>query len=338
MAALTPDEEVAAALEASAERSGLRGGHASAANAFERAAALSETSSKRARRLAAAAQAAWNAGQGDRAAGADPACPADRRSAAARPASVHPRGHRGPERLAARRGRDDAPGRGRERGSVGDASAAPGGFRDGRAGARDRGGGGLRFAGRRCHPAGEIDSFTRASLIASAAELSSDYERSRSLSADLVARADGMDVPASLIWASLAAARVGMRTEALHHANRAVSYAREQGAMTTLTFSLQVQAAALIGQSRLELAYASADEGWRLALDTGQLWAASWNLMRLVQIDALRGNEELARAHAGELEALVAAVAPRRSASMRHDRSRCSTCASAGRPKRLSAF
>ena len=67
MAALTPDEEVADALEASAERSALRGGHASAASAFERAATLSETASERARRLAAAAQAAWSAGQGDRA-------------------------------------------------------------------------------------------------------------------------------------------------------------------------------------------------------------------------------------------------------------------------------
>ena len=69
MAALTPDEEVAGAPEASAERSGLRGGHASVVNAFERAAALSETSSTRARRLTAAAQAAWNSGQSDRAAG-----------------------------------------------------------------------------------------------------------------------------------------------------------------------------------------------------------------------------------------------------------------------------
>ena len=61
-----------------------------------------------------------------------------------------------------------------------------------------------------------------------------------------------------------------------------------------------------VGESRFELAYASADEGWRLALDTGQLWAAGWNLMRLVQIDALRGDEELAHAHAAELETLVA--------------------------------
>jgi len=306
MAALTPDEEVAGALEASAERSGLRGGHASAVNAFERAAALSETSSTRARRLAAAAQAAWNAGQSDRAAGL-----------IRRALPIADRPQRA--RLLFTRGVIEG-----QSGWLLDGVAT---MHQGMAVSEDpsvtlellREGFAMAsqahaieeaadFASRAADvtPSGEIDSFTRASLIASAAELSSDYERSRSLSADLVARADGMDLPASLIWASLAAARVGMRPEALHHANRAVSYAREQGAMTTLTFSLQVQAAALIGQSRLELAYASADEGWRLALDTGQLWAASWNLMRLVQIDALRGNEELARAHAGELEALVA--------------------------------
>ena len=155
-------------------------------------------------------------------------------------------------------------------------------------------------------PGGEIDSFTKASLIAGAADVSGDYERGRALSAELVELAEGIDDPPCLIWASLAAARVGMRRAALHHANRAVSYARERGAMTTLPFSLQVHAAALIGESRFDLAYASSHEGWRLALDTGQLWAAGWNLMRLVQIDALRGEDELAHVHAAELHALVA--------------------------------
>lgn len=155
-------------------------------------------------------------------------------------------------------------------------------------------------------PADEIDSFTQASLIAGAAELSGDYERSRSLSVELVELVEEIDDPACLIWAALSAARVGMRREAIHHANRAVSNAREHGALTTLPFALQAQAAAFIGESRFELAYASADEGWRLALDTGQLWPASWNLLRLVEIDAVRGDEELVRAHAAELQALVA--------------------------------
>ncbi|HJS96058.1 MAG TPA: AAA family ATPase [Solirubrobacteraceae bacterium] len=306
MGAVTENEEVAAALEASAQRSELRGGHASAASALERAAALSETSSERARRLSAAAQAAWTDGQGDRAA-----------ELIRRALPIADRPQRAWLLLI----------RGIIEGQSGWLLDGVATMRQGLAVSEDpsvtlqllREGFAMAsqahaieeatdFASRAADvtPAGEIDSFTKASLIASAAELSCDYERSRSLSAEQVERADGMDVPVCLIWASLAAARVGMRREALHHANRAVSYAREQGAMTTLPFCLQVQAAALIGESRLELAYASADEGWRLALDTGQLWAASWNLMRLVQIDALRGDEEIAHAHAAELGGLVA--------------------------------
>ena len=67
MATLTGDEEVAAALEASARRAGLRAAHASAATAFLRAAELSTDQAHRIRRTAAAAQAAWDAGQPERA-------------------------------------------------------------------------------------------------------------------------------------------------------------------------------------------------------------------------------------------------------------------------------
>jgi tetratricopeptide (TPR) repeat protein len=67
VATLSADEGLAAGLAASAERSRLRGGHASAATAFERAARFSETDGSRGRRLADAAAAAWEAGQVDRA-------------------------------------------------------------------------------------------------------------------------------------------------------------------------------------------------------------------------------------------------------------------------------
>jgi len=67
MATLTGDEEVAAALEASARRAQLRAGHASAATAFLRAAELSTDDAHRVQRLAAAAQTAWDAGQPARA-------------------------------------------------------------------------------------------------------------------------------------------------------------------------------------------------------------------------------------------------------------------------------
>ena len=67
LAALAADEEVAAALEASARRYQARAGHASAATAFVRAAELSADEGRRIGRLAAAAEAAWAAGQPERA-------------------------------------------------------------------------------------------------------------------------------------------------------------------------------------------------------------------------------------------------------------------------------
>jgi len=67
LATLTGDEEVAAALETSARRSRVRAAHSSAATAFLRAAELSTDQERRVRRVAAAAQAAWDAGQPERA-------------------------------------------------------------------------------------------------------------------------------------------------------------------------------------------------------------------------------------------------------------------------------
>jgi hypothetical protein len=67
MAAVGADEEVAAALEASARRSQARAAQSSAATAFMRAAELSSDEDRRTQRIAAAAQAAWDGGQADRA-------------------------------------------------------------------------------------------------------------------------------------------------------------------------------------------------------------------------------------------------------------------------------
>jgi hypothetical protein len=67
VATVGTDESVAAQLESTAERARVRSGHAAAAAALEAAAGLSEDETARARRLAAAAAAAWAAGLPDRA-------------------------------------------------------------------------------------------------------------------------------------------------------------------------------------------------------------------------------------------------------------------------------
>ena len=66
-ATVGPDEEVALALEETAARSRLRSGYGAAAAALDRAAALSADVDARDRRLVAAAAAAWQAGQPGRA-------------------------------------------------------------------------------------------------------------------------------------------------------------------------------------------------------------------------------------------------------------------------------
>jgi DNA-binding CsgD family transcriptional regulator len=64
---LYPDEELAEELERTADRARRRGGHAAACEALRRAAELTPSDEQRARRLAAAARAAWDAGLVDEA-------------------------------------------------------------------------------------------------------------------------------------------------------------------------------------------------------------------------------------------------------------------------------
>ena len=296
MATSTADEEVADALEASGRRSQLRGGHASAATAFERAATLSETTPPRARRLAAAVEAAWFAAQVDRAL-----------ELVSRSLPLSERAQRA--ELLYWRGAIEGQSGGLLDGVATlhqavalseDPSLTLKILRDGcamadQAGAPDEA---LSFAERAADAScvGEIDRFTKASLIARAADLSGDYARGKALAAELVELAERIDVPVCLIWSALAATRAGMGEASLRHASRAVSRARDTGEVTTLPFCLHVQAMALIDHSRFELAYASAEEGWRLALETGQPWAAGWNVMYLALIDAAAW---LGRARAG---------------------------------------
>src|SRR5215218_8460378 len=322
LATLETDEEIAAGLEASARRAELRGGHASAATAFDRAGQLSEDASSRGRRLAAAAEAAWEAGQVDRA-----RCLVDQ----ALPL-VDPAQH---ARMLYLRGVIE--------GRSGRFAEAVTTFSEGIAETEDvslalemlrEASDSAMFAGDvdqmielgeragEFTPVTEIDRFVVASLTGLAAELSGDYARGARLFAEAVEIAERLDDPQCLISAALSAGREGIWGDGMRHANRAVRVARERALVTTLPYALRAQASQLLGRSQFELAYSAAEEGPQLSPPStpcAETNGKPWRMSRSCRV-CLRG---------------VARTWPAARSAVR---SACSTSAWAGRPKRSTSY
>jgi DNA-binding CsgD family transcriptional regulator len=306
LATLTADENVAAALEAAARRSRLRGGQASAATAFERAAELSDAEPSRSRRLGEAAEAAWAAGQAERArvlvTRSLPHADGGRRVRLLYLSGViKARSGWLPDALAplleAIEGSEDA-------------SLMLEMLYDGYefatyAEAHDQ----LAELARRAalvEPATETDRFLAAALKTWGSELSGDHARGALLAAEAIERAQRLDDPRCLILAAVTADREGTWGDGLTHANRAVAFARERGLLSVLPQALAAQSTELIGRSRFDFGYSAAEEGGRLALDIGQPWTAGWNVCNLATVEALRGQEDEARGHVDALQQLVA--------------------------------
>jgi DNA-binding CsgD family transcriptional regulator len=306
LATMSTDEEVAAALEASAGRYQARAGHASAATAFVRAAELSADEGHRTRRLAAAAEAAWAAGQPQRAreliARAQPLA-----TGKSRAELLHLRGV-----IEARTG--DL------RSAVAVLIEAAGASEDGSltlevlneaTEAASYAGNYAQAAalGARAgeiEPRSEIDRFRVAALSGVGAELAGDHERAAPLAQEALRHAEELEDPRALILAAFIADLRGTVGEGLPYATRAVTIARERALLSVLPDALRQQAFALVGQGRFSLAYAAAEEGIRLASDFEHHWDTSWILSRLATLDALRGDESRARAHADEAIELAA--------------------------------
>jgi hypothetical protein len=306
MAASAPDRTIADALEQAAHRSQHRGGHASAATAFERAAQLTDEERSRGHRLGLAAQAAWMGGQTGRA-----------RRLIDRSLPLADRGQRArllylAGTIEGRNGWLDDGVRTLEEAAAlsRDPSLTLEILREASGMATYAGNYETAVAlGRRAAtltPASDRDRFNSAAIVALGVEMSGDYARGAALSEQAIALAERLDDPSSLIWAALTAAREGIAADGLPYATRAVEIARSRALVTTLPIALQMQAAGLIGQSRLDLAYSTAEEGLQLALDIGQPWAASWNLAHMAMIDARRGAEDLVQSHVDRLQAQVA--------------------------------
>jgi DNA-binding CsgD family transcriptional regulator len=313
LATLATDEEVAVALEASARRYQARAGHASAATAFVRAAELSADEDRRTRRLAASAEAAWAAGQPERAreliARALPLATAQVRVG-----------------LLQLRGRIEV--------ATGDLRSAVAVLLEAADASEDasltlelliEATEAAEYAGDYAQaaalgaradaigPRSETDRFRIAALNGVAAEVVGDHERAAPLLHEAIRRAERLEDPQALLWAAFIPTMGNMGGtlgDALPYATRAVTIARERGLLSILPTALSQQANALTGQGRFSLAYAAAEEGIRLASDFGHRLGASWLLTNLATLDALRGDEAQARAHADEAIELAGVSGP----------------------------
>ena len=309
LASVSADEEVAAALEASARRYESRAGHASAATAFARAAELSGSDDSRMRRLAAAAHAAWAAGEPDQA-----------RALIARVLPLAPDGLRA--ELLYLRGVIEAR-TGDLRGAfavlveAAETSDSPSFQLDALSEAHEA----AVFAGESAlsvdigarasaiEPNDDLDRFRIATLTGMAAELAGDHERAERLVREAVQRGEQLEDPGALVTASLLATMGltgGNFADGLPHSSRAVAIARERGLLSMLPLALWAQANALVGLGRFNLARSAAEEGIRLASDFGHRSGAGWNLTVTALLDSLRGEESAARSHLDEAVQLAA--------------------------------
>jgi hypothetical protein len=287
MATLTGDEEVAAALEASARRAQLRAGHASAATAFLRAAELSTDESRRMRRIAAAAAAAWDAGQPERAreavTGALPLATGELRAQLLHLSGViEARTGSLPEaftRLTEGAAASSDPSLTLEMLiEAGEAATMTGDL----AGAAK-----IADSAASVTPVSARDRLIGTLLRGFGKAFAGEHEQAQSLLADAMRQAETLGDPRALVWASNAASVAGDASESLRYASRAVEAARRQDLLSVLPLTLEQQAFELLACNDFDRAYAAAEEGYRLCLDIGH--GHGWHLVNMAAAEAVWG-------------------------------------------------
>jgi DNA-binding CsgD family transcriptional regulator len=303
-AAMEPDPEVADELERSAERARRRSGYAAAARALERSAELTPTEELRSRRLADAADAAWLAGQPDRALGLLDRATAGVSGPRLRADVAHLRGE-----IELRRG---VPADAFTILAAGSAEIAP--VDPGKAlamllpaseAASYAGDVALTIeAARRAAalPPGEqrVDQFTLGLLVGIGSILEGDTARGAPLLRQATLLAQTFDDPSRLGFAGAAARYLGDDTATHDFYARAVARARATGELVLLPYLLESLAVAEVAAGRYTAATASASEGLRLARETGQQSSVCRNLSTLALLGAIQGREDACRSYAAE--------------------------------------
>lgn len=307
-AALGPDEDVAAELECSAERTLRRSGYAAAVHALERAADLSPVSTDRVRRTVAAADAAFRGGDTPRA--------------------------RGLVQRAEQLGLTDPHARLRTRYLQGAIESRTGIPADGltillaaveEAAAVDPALA-LRMlgvAGEAAFQAGDLQAYwSKVPLLAGLAHDRNPAERlyanlqlalrpgstaeMSDIRADLAA-AEQLDDPDMLVRIAGLVFAVGEYAAARRLWTKAATSARALGAAGSLAGALRALALDELSRSRYAWAEACAAEGRALALETGQPNLALQHAAILAEVAGLRGREQEARQLADEVLSEAAA-------------------------------
>jgi DNA-binding CsgD family transcriptional regulator len=303
-ATLGTDDELADALERSAEAAFHRGGHAAAAAALERAASFTGREELRAGRLAAAARAAWLGGRSESA----NALIENAARLAAGPVTRADLAHLR-ALIELQRG---SPARAHE--ILMAAAAEVVEIDPVRAGAMlVQAGEAANFAG---HLAGEIEAGRAAerlraefgvqqfevTMMAGVANLlDGDVTAAASLLTEAISQAESSDNPRRFSWAGSCAYYLGDIAAATAFFDRFADEARSQGAIALLASALAYRAYGEAVEGRFASAVVSASEGLRLATETGQQNAATFHKAILAWGAARIGNEEDCRARVGEV-------------------------------------
>jgi DNA-binding CsgD family transcriptional regulator len=298
------DDEVADELERTAERAHRRNGYAAASEALERSARLTSGDEKRARRLIAAAEAAWRAGETDRAlslldqAGPLPVDPVLRGTAAEIRGLIEAQGGSldGATIVLAEAAQELAllaPRRALWL-AVLAAQLAP------VAGDHQRLVELNRFVGSLAVSDTPREIFLRNLLVGMAATFGGDVGSAVEPLATALKLVNDLREPRTIAWAGDCAGLLGDVSRAHRLYARAVESARGLSAVGDLMYLLYLLALTEIQLGKLTSATACASEGLRLARDTNQPGIAAHLLGLLARTAALRGDVEVCRTFASE--------------------------------------
>jgi len=154
----------------------------------------------------------------------------------------------------------------------------------------------------RISPADDLDRFKIESLGGLARFYAGDHRAGQALLADALRGADTVTDPHALLWAGDFATISKGLGAGLPYVSRAVDMARRNGLLSLLAPALRQQARDFVWSSQFDLAYAAAEEGYRLSLDLG--YGSAGHLMNMAAVEATWGREQDARRHADEALAL----------------------------------